>query len=271
VVGVHLAVSLASAWATHQGYRTYTGWVTSREPAYQYADGLFLIAAVAPALVEADAASPAVARAMDRTDLRDLKARNYQRWGKDGLVARVHAEVGDWGVTNALCRETALNAFRRDPLAALAPALQTYRLYWDEGYMRWIVTASDQQHGFPLSDTFLRALHARFGYRGTREQNREPRSLTQTMQIAANAPWRYAGLLSPCLAILALWRSRAAARPAAVLVAVVTVMLAVATMTGITEPLNRYLHPLSWLGLLSAAVVFDSLGPRRSLTLRDGT
>jgi hypothetical protein len=261
-VAIHLAISLASALAVHHAYRAYTGIVSGQAPAYQYADGFFLISSVAPILVKADAASPAVARAISRSDLGDIDSRNWHRWGPTGLVQHIHDEIGDVRVANSLSRQTAIAAIRRDPLGVLSLAFQSYARYWVPSYMSRVIRRGDQQRNPHLRADFIRLVHERFGYRAIPRQNSEPVSLTQEFQVAFDAPWRATGLLSPLLATVALWACRPGKRPAALLVAIVTGLLFAMTMLTLTDILARYLQPLTWLGILSAAVALDGAAAR---------
>ncbi len=110
----------------HGAYRGVNGLLCGRSPAYLYATGLHLVAFWAPILIPADATDERLARIIaqgDEFEIKEMAARNDQRFAEGYLVPRWQEEEPDVERANQIAKETALRALRRDPLGVLRMAV----------------------------------------------------------------------------------------------------------------------------------------------------
>ena len=118
----------------HGTYKQVNGWLCGRAPAYLYATGLHLLAFWAPILEPGDASDQRLAQIIeqgDEFDIKELTARNSQRFAPDHLVDRWQELEPDVTRANRVAKETALHALRRNPLGVLHLAARTFAQYWN--------------------------------------------------------------------------------------------------------------------------------------------
>ena len=128
----HLFTSLAILFLLHGAYKQVNGLLCGRPPAYLYATGLHLLAFWAPILVPADATDERLAQIIaqgNEYDIKELTARNDQRFKRGHLVPRWQEVEPEVARANQIARETALHALWRNPLGVLHLALRTFAQY----------------------------------------------------------------------------------------------------------------------------------------------
>ena len=67
----------------------------------------------------------------DEFDIKELTARNSQRFESGYLVDRWQEEEPDWLCGSQIAKETALHALRRNPWQVLGLAGRTFAQYWN--------------------------------------------------------------------------------------------------------------------------------------------
>lgn len=257
---VHFATSIAAMLLMHGAYKQVNGLLTDREPAYLYATGLHLLAFWAPILVPADAPDERLAQIIaqgDEFDIKDLTARNCQRFEKDYLVDRWQEEEPDWTLGSQIARETALHALRRNPMQVLALAGRTFAQYWNLRDLRYYATIDLGHNDLTPEQNELLAEHFHFATDG-RIIGAPPTLLQRYFLLAW--PYCYFLLLSPILGVWAVYRTREKQHALFLLLHLV-IILAV-TFTFAVAPSFRYLQPASVLALLLVALCLRA--PARS-------
>lgn len=266
---VHLGVAVAVTAALHGAYRqhigkAFGGW----PPAYQYYDGLMLLAAWAPILQPGDATEPPVAELLKQQaddpglPLDNRFMREEQLWTDGGLVERLRALFKrDDLAANTCAKRVCRATLRRDPLAVLQLAGQAFADYfrWDRYPLRlWVEQGSNR---FPTPE-FLALLRERLTWDAA-EVHVTPTPSKRFHLIAA--PWYVFLFCSPLLWLAVMARGSPFERISGLLLFGLTALLvAVLCATGVTT-VFRYLHPFSFTALLSAGVLVE-----RALTRRAG-
>ena len=206
-----LLVSIAATALLHQAYKVVNGQLRPAPPAYQYADGLFLVAAWAPVLTVEDFEDRALGEAIlapSACRLADRFAREAQRWHDGCLVDRLRRQVGDERRANVVARKVALHALRRDPIGIANLALAT----WLDGFdgQRLRVALAWDRGEIAYRPALVALLRDRLGVAqpGGLQRIETP---TRRWQAAA-APWVMLLACSPLVALLALGRCPAAVR-----------------------------------------------------------
>ena len=244
----HLVLSAGMMFLTHSVYKRVNGALSERPPAYQYADGLFLIASWAPVLDASDFPVPQRSSIYQplRESLRDFSLRERHRWGRGLLVDRIHDEFGDDYAANEFARSVALNALTRNPLGVLKAAFYTYWAYWGRIHRHvW-------DHGeIPIPERFSRTLAARYDLHITDLYRRN--RLVKVYFLSATG-WYYLLTLMPVLILLSfIPRGAAPLRYLLYLTFVVWAVIFVATLVVMSAQI-RFLHPFGWLAPLLLGV-----------------
>jgi hypothetical protein len=249
---VHLLTSIALMFLLHGAYKQANGWLCGRAPAYLYATGLHLLAFWAPILVPADASDQRLARIIeqgDEFDIKELTARNSQRFDPDYLVDRWQEVEPDGPRANRIAKETALRALRRNPLQVLHLAARTFAQYWDPKDLRHYASIDLGHHDLTpeqrstLSESFHFATDGRI--------IGAPPTLLQHFFLIS-WPYCYFVLLSPILGAWAVYL--ACEKQLALFFLLHLVIILAVTFTFAVAPSLRYLQPASVLTLLSLAL-----------------
>jgi hypothetical protein len=249
---VHLLASIAMMLLLHGAYKQVNGWLCGREPGYLYATGFHLLAFWAPILTPADASDQRLARIIeqgDEFDIKELTARNSQRYAPGHLVDRWAKAEPDVPRANQIAKETALHALRRNPLQVLHLAARTFAQYWNLKDLR-DYASSDLGHndltfeeGSMLAERFHLATDGRI-------IGAPPTVLQQYFLFSW--PYCYFLLLSPIFGVSAVYLARE--KQLALLLLVHLVIILAVAFTFAVEPSLRYLQPASVLTLLTVAL-----------------
>jgi hypothetical protein len=248
----HVAISIAMMLLLHGAYRGVNGLLCGRAPAYLYATGLHLLAFWAPVLVPADATDERLAKIIAQGgefDIKEIAARNDQRFAEGHLVPRWQEEEPDVESANQIAKETALHALRRDPLGVLRLAVRTFAQYWNLKDLRHYATI-DLGHN-DLTDENCAMLAEEFHFTTDGRIIGAPPTLLQRFFLVS-WPYCYFVLLSPIVGVSALYFTQEKSI-ALVLLLHMVIILAV-TFTFAVAPSFRYLQPASILVLLAMAV-----------------
>ncbi len=300
----HLVASIVAMFLLDQGYQHAYGFLSHREPAHLYGTGYFLLAIWAPALQPQDASDPRLREIIEHGsefELQNIRARDKQRFSPGYLVNRWRHAGTDPRQSSEIATRTALNAFRRDPVAVIGLAAKTYCAFWSGGFKKSIAKG-DLGMGRYLTDFDRKMLAERFHWAIGSELGLEPEpqpfttpysiaALLLPMSISPNvlellyfvalnlssepqtlttwyyvsaSPYFFPVLLSPILSLALLFTARNKAH--VLLLLVHTVVLLATTFLLSIAPIPRYLHPLSLLTLLSFALAVRTLLEWRSVT-----
>lgn len=249
---VHLLASIAIMLLLHGVYKQVNGWLCGRAPAYLYATGLHLLAFWAPVLVPADASDQRLARIIeqgDEFDIKELTARNDQRFESGHLVVRWQEVEPDVSRANRIAKETALRALRRNPLGVLRLATRTFAQYWNLKDLRHYASIDLGHNDLTAEQTAMLAERFHFATDG-RIIGSPPTVLQQYFLLAW--PYCYFLLLSPILGVSAVCLARE--KQFALLLLVHLVMILTVTFTFAVAPSFRYLQPASVMTLLIIAL-----------------
>jgi hypothetical protein len=259
---VHLLTSIALMLLLHGAYKQVNGWLTGREPAYLYATGLHLLAFWAPILVPADASDQRLARIIeqgDEFDIKELTARNDQRFESGYLVDRWQEVEPDRPLASRIAKETALRALRRNPLQVLQLAARTFAQYWSVKDIRHYASIDLGHHDLTLEQRSMLAERFHLATDG-RIIGAPPTVLQQYFLLSW--PYCYFLLLSPILGVSAVHLARE--KQLALLLLVHLVIILTVTFTFAVAPSLRYLQPASVLTLLTVALCLRGFLNNRS-------
>jgi len=248
-----LLVSIAATAFFHQTYKVANGRLLDDIPAYQYADGLFLLAAWAPVLSVQDFADRALGEVVitrSGCKLSDRFSREEQRWYPGCIVDLVRHQVGEQRA-NAVARAVAFSALRRDPLGIANLALATWLDNFDPERMHRALHW-DRGERAPQSAT-VTLLRDRLGVVQAAELHQ---LATPTNRwYFATFPWMMLIALSPFIALLALAAGPVGVRRNMVFVTLLCACITGATAFGATGLVPRYLHALAWLTMIPLTVI----------------
>jgi hypothetical protein len=263
-----LAVSCGSTLIFQMGYRSLTGKLAKREPAYHYTTGFFLAAGIAPLIKPVDADEPRVAQAVEEQNrsslpLARIELKPFQLWDPNGLARRIRALFpGDLRSANQAADKLARHAVFRDPIGFLKLGLRAYALYWTQlPDMATLLPDEDGAIRSAVSPFEVQAIQSAFGS----DVSDQHLFRTPSRRFHWWARWWHALLLvSPLFMIAGFWLNRqysqAIAWPAALFL-LWSCLLMVATCMGAVQSAYRFLHPFSFIGLAGVALFAEGLLP----------
>lgn len=251
----HLGMAVALTAVLHGAYRGHVGKVFRQPPAYQYYDGLMLMAAWAPILQPEDAPDSRVAELLKRQaddpvyPLTNRYIREMQLWEASGLAGRLQAIYGgDIPAANACAKKICRAALVRRPGAVVDLAWQAlvdYAFRWDRFRFRlWIEQGSDR---FP-DPAFVTLLRDRLAWDAANVH--AVRTPSKRYHLIAG-PWYVFLFFSPVLWLVPMVRGSPFQRSAGFLLFTLTVLLVVVLCVTSPVAVYRYLHPLSFTALLA--------------------
>jgi len=249
-----LLVSITATAVSHQVYRIANGRLSDNRPAYQYADGLFLLAAWAPVLSAQDFEDRSIGEAVFARSAckpADRFSREAQRWYPGCIVDVLHRHVGNDQRANTVARGAAFRALRRDPMGIANLALATWldnfepervrrALRWDRGE-------------FPFQPSTVALLRDRLGVAQAADLHRLE-TPTNRWHLAA-VPWVMLLALAPFIAILALAACPVDVRRNMAFVALLAACIIGASAIASTGPVPRYFHAVAWLMAIPLTVI----------------
>ena len=252
----HLLASIAVMMLLHGTYKQVNGLLCGRPPAYLYATGLHLLAFWAPILIPQDASDPRLAHIIeqgDEFDLKDLTARNSQRFDPDHLVTLWQEAEPEVARANQIAKETALHALRRNPLGVAQLALQTFAQYWNVKELKRYARIDLGHNDIPEDQIVM--LAKRFHFATDGRVIDAPPSPLQRYFLAA-WPYCYFLLLCPVVGVVTVCLTRQ--KQIALFVFAHLVIILSVTITFSVAPSLRYLQPASLLVLLLVALCLEA-------------
>jgi hypothetical protein len=253
----HLLFSLGLTISLHGWYQHLFHNMTGQPPAYNSADGFFLLAAWAPLVTRADFPDPAL---FDRilptlgSPLADRFARPGHRFSPDGLIARlIESQQNDDRAANALAKRITVHAALRDPVGVLLLGWHTYLDFWDQQVMTRVLQVDE---GLFEADTPMIEL-----FRSRYHEDISGRHLDPTFVKWWHGRamiWYRVVLLTPLVWLAALILRPRCWRAILLLGLSATGLLLVDTLL-VTEPVVRYLHSIAWLTILFCGAIVEGL------------
>lgn len=240
-----------------EGYKQVNGALSGRPPAMQYASGHFLLSGVAPIVKPGDLPLPEHRDRVFspfRRDLGDRRHREFHRWIDGGLIHRIQMAVPGLLNADAVSKETAVNAIKRDPVGVARLTLLTYADYFDLPYFKECLVQDRGVH--ELKPWLLRMLRHRFRYRYDAAPGMEVRSVTGSF-FMISWPWYCLLALTPFLALAGWGVCPAGKRRYAFVLLLFAVTIVGPIMLVGPHPVARYLHPLAWIALILGGVFAD--------------
>lgn len=251
----HARVAIAHALASvllvgglHAGYRVLFSHLAGGDPAFQRADGLFLVSAWAPLLEAEDFPDRALGESLLRLGsvclIGDRRTREQQRWRDGCLVQELLKATRDEDEANEVAEAAARSIARRKPFAIARLALESWTDFFDVEQLSTVMEWDRSPWDYPQRIRVM--LAERFGLDG----EAMPRLSTATNRwFLRSMPWLLLLAFSPVLAwgafgLRTLRHHRAAQ---AAWVAILATGLVSITVVAATSPIPRYLHPLGWL------------------------
>jgi hypothetical protein len=248
---LHWTLSIALMLALHTAYKRANGLLSHRQPEYLYGTGFHLLSCWAPALQPEDGADENAARLIQegsKFNIKRLKSRPGQRFGKGGIVDRLLELEHNSARAEEVAKETAFHALKRNPLAIGQITAQTYLAFWNLDVIPRL--ARNDIAGFTPEDvTRMAQEFHQVVYVGPLN---EQRAGWVAQYYVAAWPYYLFVLCSPVFLLLALIIQR----PPSTLTLFVGMNLIVlfgSTFLFSIFPIVRYLHPLAFLALMSVA------------------
>jgi 4-amino-4-deoxy-L-arabinose transferase-like glycosyltransferase len=207
-------------------------------------------------LTPADATDPRLARIIElgnQFHIKDLTARNGQRWASGGLIDRWEKVEPNPRRADEIAKETALRAFRHNPLHVLRLAEETFAQYWGVRNLVLFMRSDLGHNNLTLEQRSM--LAERFHLATDGQMIRGPLTLLQ-YYFLISLPYCYFLLLSPILGVSAVYFTREKQFALLLLVHLVVILAVVLTFT--EGPSVRYLQPVSVLMLLTIAVCLQA-------------
>lgn len=260
LTGTHLLVSVVAILALHIGYRSLTGLLAGTSPTYLLAAGSHILPAWAPIIEPEDAPDPRLAEIIRRGDeygIKDLKLRNNQHFHPGYLMDRWTKIETNTARANQIAKQTALNAFRRDPLKVFGLAWRTFIAYWNvkelQDYARIDLGHVD------LLPEGAEVLADRFHFAADLQIKDAPLTLLQRYFVAS-LPYCYFVLLSPILGLIAVYLCRE--KQYALFLLLQLGIILGTTMMLTSAPSLRYLQPISVLTIMCVGLCVRAIRDR---------
>ena len=257
-----IGLSLVTVFGFHQLYKVAFGQLAGRPPAYQTADGLFLLATWSPLVIADDFPDRDSGHSVMRDASRCAgRTREAARWQSGCLIDTLVRQSGSDYVANKTARTTAMNIAKRVPLDVIRLTIGTWKDYLSPDRLR-AAAHQDRPNG-PLPARAANLLRERFDVIVEPSQG----ATTSTDRwFFSSTSWYVFLASSPLVALAALGFAQPGIRRPLLLVAAVIIVLLGATVAGSLRVSPRFLHPVAWLVMIPVAVLASSFrGRRRSL------
>ncbi len=253
----HSSICILATFIFHGAYQSLNGFLSRKPPAYQYNDGFWLISVWAPVIIAQDSPHPQIASLINRGTeygLRNIYVRNGQRFSSCGLVGRLREIEPDTFLANRYAKEIALNALKRDPIGVAKLALETYLQFWRSDIVP-VVLRDDEGFGPGVSSQDLETVARRMNVPAS-----TLRKITPTKKLHSLCAFWYQCLLqTPLVALFAAIVCHSGARASVFFLLFTSIAIFVTLCALSTQPVFRYLHPFSFIFLLSVGIALDGL------------
>jgi hypothetical protein len=254
-----IALSVVTVFGFHQLYKVAFGQLAGRPPAYQAAEGLFLLATWSPLLIAEDFPDRDLGRDVVRHASCAGTTREAARWQRGCLIDALVTQTGSDYVANRIARTVATNIATRDPLGVIRLTVGSWRDYLSLDLMKAAVHQDRPQD--PLPTRAAKLLRERFGLSNIEALQSALRPTDRW--FFANSAWYVFLAASPLVAVAALPIALPRVRRPLLLVAAVILVLLGATVASSLRVSPRFLHPVAWLVMMPLAVLVSSLFGRR--------
>jgi hypothetical protein len=255
----HAIVALCSVGIVHTAYRHVVAAVFHVEPTYMARDGFMQLGLVTPLITPEHLARVGLPPDLGETlayPLADRRARLAHMWAPGGLTQELTSRNLD---VARIGRELSRLAIADDPVGFARLGLETTGDYFRRESRDHALQNDLGQREIP--GDLLQSLRDVWGYDAT---GLHTRVTPVGLYFAGGTWWLVACLflmLPLTIASLALqWRRPQ--RPAAVLLALVSIGLVMAHVLFVNVPFYRYLHPLPFFALLNLLPLIDAVHHR---------
>lgn|GEM_PF-3169313 len=259
-VTLHAAAAILATGLVHLSYQNLTGRLLRHPPAYQYAEGLFLVSAWWQVLVPGDASDPAARALLERLaasppELGTMPEREFHRWRPNGFCAQLEEALGgDAARANGVAKRTALRALRRDPAGVLGVAWRNTLAYWERDPARIVRTHVEQGAYNPPDSPMAAFVREHFGAASAAAPGETP---ARRWHRAARHGYPLL-TLTPLVCAAAALFCRREIRPMVLFLALVSSgLLATTVLLGIASAF-RFLHPMVYPMAAALAVLADA-------------
>ena len=247
-VVLHIIISLVLTYSLHYGYRSLNGYLSLNPPAYQYQDGIFLLAFLGPIVKPIDFPETNLRDTVFnhlKYNLKDRLQRAGNHWQPGGLIAQLNFAVPNSLEANSLARQTAFNALKRDPIGVARLAFSGFLDYWNRDLLR--ACMSNDRGDRPLPEDLLQVLRKRFNLSG----DDLPYLRTFTNQYFFKAwAWYLFLLCLPITCFLNFFVQKQGKLRFHLIIFIASFLVVSISSLLIEGPTVRYLHPLGWLSFL---------------------
>ena len=244
----HLVVSIAVAASMHAVYKSYYGRLVNLPAAYNYEDGFFMIAALAPLVTRADFPDERTANvvlAPSKCELGNRHMRVEQRWHDGCIVSRVKEAAGPGLAGNQLAKSIGTSVLLRDPLGVAHLTLLSWADWFNRDLLQKTLREDRGERGLPPEA--LQVLRERFHV----DARSWPFVKTPTNQwYLASGPWMMFLIASPLYFWAIVVASPRETRVAAAWLVVLLLAIVGLCLVASVQPGPRYLHPVAWLVVL---------------------
>jgi hypothetical protein len=250
---LHWTLSVALMLVLHTAYRRANGLLSHRQPEYLYGTGFHLLSCWAPALQPEDGADEIAARLIQegsKFQIKRLRSRPGQRFGKGGIVDRLLELERDNARAEEVAKQTAFHALKRNPFAIGQITAQTYLAFSNLDAIPRLARNDVAGRQFTQEDlTRMAQEFHQVVYAGPLN---EQRAGWMAQYYVAAWPYYLFVLSSPAFLLIALIMQRPPSR-FSLFVGLNLIVLFGSTFLFSIFPIVRYLQPLSFLTLMSLA------------------
>jgi len=240
---IALIVVAVCHFSLHSGYKRLTGHLSGAPPAYQYSEGLSLLASWSPLLTPSDLRAAGISeRLLEGIAPRTIESRRRHRWMPDGIDAALNREYSDPYRANALAKQTAFHVLQRDPMGVAFLAVRSYLRGWKLSVIKSCII-EDTAANRPVPPALVRRTAKSFHI--AVDENGNQKTLTKAY-FGFAVQWYRILLLTPLLLILTTAFAQSGERLFLCVVAIyANVILLTAAGLSVDNSI-RYLHPLGW-------------------------
>jgi hypothetical protein len=231
--------------------------LTHRLPAYQYETGFSLLAFLSPVIKPVDFPYPALYNDVFgklEYDLHDRQNRGPQRWYRGGVVHYIRTVFPSYMQAEQVARETALNAFKRDPMGIATLTVMGFFDYWKTDLLNWGLNFD--RGDVPIPDDMLADVSTYFSL--SAKQLPFIRTFTNLYYFSARF-WYLVLLCIPFLSTVTFFFCDKNTKPSVLIIFVASSVIVVIACLLIERPTVRYLHALGWVSFFIFGLLIDGI------------